>query len=205
MAHTMITRLTVGFTALAGACTLGACGTSAPAASPAPAPVSSPAFVADSHSAPSTSTPRCGTADLSVSLGTPKESSEYPGQFDVPLVYRNISAHDCGLYGVPGVDLVGPDDPNGPVYHLTRVDNGAPYNEVTPGTTATATITVLSATPGSVGSNGSTRWIPARVETIPPGQTTALTAQWPSDVTVLRQDAATHPGSWVNGILADPA
>jgi hypothetical protein len=130
-------------------------------------------------------------------LGKPSQNAS--GQFEIPLAYKNISDHTCGLYGVPGVDLVGPADPNGPVYHLVRVDNGVHYNEVTRGTTASATITVL--TPSA----GSTSWTPTKLETIPPGQTKALTADWPSNLPVLRQDAATHPGSWVNGILADPA
>ncbi|WP_410657024.1 hypothetical protein [Amycolatopsis sp. lyj-112] len=107
--------------------------------------------------------------------------------------------------GGAATTLVGPDDPNGPVYPLPRVDNGVRVNEVPPGKTASATITVLTPMPGSVGSGGSTSWTPAKVETIPPGQTEALSAAWPSWLPVLRQDSATHPGSWVNGILADPA
>lgn len=189
MARTRTARISFGAAVIAGLCGLGAFGTVQ--ASPAQ----------DSGS----TTPRCGTEDLSAALGAPVESAQYPGQYDVPLVFENVSSHNCALYGVPGVDLVGPDDPNGTVYHLRRIDNGAPYNVVTPGMTATATITVLTNTPGSVGSNGSTDWTPTTVKTIPPGQTQPLTLQWPDGLTVLRQDSATHPGSYVNGILADPA
>ncbi|EME63385.1 DUF4232 domain-containing protein [Amycolatopsis decaplanina] len=150
-------------------------------------------------------TPRCATADLAVSLGEPKQLEEATGQYDVPLTFENVSPHTCGLYGVPGVDLVGPDDPNGPVYHLPRVDDGVRVNEVPAGSTATATVTVLSQVPDSIGSGGSTSWTPSKLVTIPPGQTDALSADWPSGLPVLRQDAATRPGSWVNGILADPS
>ncbi|EMD28221.1 DUF4232 domain-containing protein [Amycolatopsis azurea] len=149
-------------------------------------------------------TTRCGTGDLAVSLGEPKQLEEATGQYDVPLTFKNISSKTCGLHGVPGVDLAGPDDPNGPVYHLPRVDNGVRVNEVPPGSTATATVTVLSSTEGSVGSGGSTSWTPSKLVTIPPGETEALSVDWPSGLPVLRQDAATRPGSWVNGILADP-
>jgi hypothetical protein len=83
---------------------------------------------------------------------------------------------------------------------VRRVDNGVRYNEVARGTTASATITVLTPSGG-----GSESWTPTKPETIPPRQTTALTAAWPPNLPVLRQDAATHPGSWVDGILADPA
>ncbi|GAA5160869.1 MULTISPECIES: DUF4232 domain-containing protein [Amycolatopsis] len=170
-------RVMIGISA--AALTLAAGGTAA-AASTAPA-----------------STPRCATTDLAVSLGAPVDNGS--GQFDVPLTYRNISDHTCGLFGVPGVDLVGPEDPMGPVYHLPRVDNGVEYNEVTPGTTASATITVLPP------AQGDTSWTPSTLVTTPPGQTEPLTVGWPSGLPVLRQDAATHPGSYVNGILADPA
>jgi hypothetical protein len=192
-------RISVGVAAVAGAFALTACGSTGSAAASASnsgaAAAPAPAVAA---AAKTSGTPRCTTADLSVALGKPTEKSS--GQFDVPLTYRNVSDRTCGLYGVPGVDLAGPDDPTfGPVYHLPRVDNGVKYNEVTPGTTASATITVL--TPAEGGKS----WTPAKLNTIPPGQTRPLTADWPADLPVLRQDAATHPGTYVNGILADPA
>ena len=158
---------------MAGVFALAACGSSGSAAVPQPVPG------ADAHAA------------AAPAVAAPVA---------VPLTYKNISKRTCGLYGVPGVDLIGPDDAAfGPVYHLPRVDNGVKNNEVTPGTTATATITVL---PPSAGEKA---WTPSKLKTIPAGQTSALTADWPSNLPVLRQDAATHPGSWVNGILADPA
>lgn len=196
-------RVLLGIGAAAGTLALTACGSATPAAPAAPktstsAPASSivPSTAATAKPADTTATPRCATADLSVSLGAPKESQDAKGQFDVPLTFKNTSARTCGLHGVPGVDLVGPDDPNGTVYHLPREDNGAKYNEVPAGTTASATITVL--TP----SDGGASWTPTKLVTIPPGQTQALTAAWPANLPVLRQDAATHPGSYVNGILA---
>jgi hypothetical protein len=189
-------RILMGIGAAAGMVALTACGT-AGAATQAPAGAAGAAAPAGAAAA---ATPRCTTADLAVSLGKPAGKTDAPGQFDVPLTYRNTSDHTCGLYGVPGVDLTGPDDATfGPVYHLPRVNNGVKYNEVPAGTTASATITVL--TP----SEGGASWTPTKLETIPPGQTQALTADWPADLPVLRQDAATHPGTYVNGILADPA
>jgi hypothetical protein len=148
---------------------------------------------------------RCATKDLSVALGAPKKHDDSSGQLDVPLTFKNISTHTCALYGVPDVSLIGPDDPNGPTYQLVGTDNGVRHNDVEPGMTATATITVLPSSPGSVGSMGSTTWTPTKVQATPPGQTQPLTVAWPTSITVLRQDSATHPGSFVNGILADPA
>ncbi|MFJ8910166.1 DUF4232 domain-containing protein [Amycolatopsis sp. NPDC102389] len=143
-------------------------------------------------------TPRCATADLAVSLGEPEQREEATGQFDVPLTFTNISSRACALSGVPAVDLVGPDNPNGPVYHLPRVDDGTRVTEVPPGSRATAAVTVLSPVPGS------TSWTPSKLVTVPPGRMEALSVDWPSDLPVLRQDGATRPGSWVNGIVADP-
>jgi hypothetical protein len=194
-------RILMGIGTVAGAFALAACGTSTAAQAPAPAAAQAPSGGSGGGvAAASTATPRCTTADLEVLLGKPAEKNDAPDQFDIPLTYRNTSGHTCGLYGVPGVDLVGPDDATfGPVYHLPRTDNGVKYNEVTPGTTASATITVVKPAAGEP------TWTPTKLNTIPPGQTTALTAKWPADLPVLRQDAATHPGSYVNGILADPA
>jgi hypothetical protein len=234
MVNVGVKRVTIGAAAVAGAFALAACGSGAGQTGAAPALSTSAANTAVGNGAPGGSgggdlsntskkpdgskqsadaaressggsTPRCTTADLSASLGTPKEHQDAAGQFDVPLKYTNTSSHSCALHGVPGVDLVGPDDPNGTTYHLTRTDNGVAMNVVTPGQSATATVTVLTQTPGAVDSSGSTDWTPAKLVTIPPGQTQPLTLAWPSSLTVMRQDSATHPGSFVNGILADPA
>ncbi|WP_328612796.1 DUF4232 domain-containing protein [Amycolatopsis sp. NBC_00355] len=197
-------RILMGIGAAAGMVALTACGAAGAATQPSAGSAGTAGTAGGAGAAaarvPATSTPRCTTADLAVSLGKPAGKSDAPGQFDVPLTYRNTSDHTCGLYGVPGVDLAGPDDATfGPVYHLPRENNGVKYNEVPAGTTASATITVL--TP----SEGGASWTPTQLKTIPPGQTQALTADWPADLPVLRQDAATHPGTYVNGILADPA
>ncbi|MFG1639136.1 DUF4232 domain-containing protein [Amycolatopsis sp. NPDC049252] len=192
-------RILTGIGAVAGMAALTACGAAGAATQPSSGTAGG-AGAAGPAAAASAATPRCTTADLAVSLGKPAEKTNAPGQFDVPLTYRNTSDHTCGLYGVPGVDLAGPDDATfGPVYHLPRENNGVKYNEVPAGTTASATITVL--TP----SEGGASWTPTSLKTIPPGQTQALTADWPAGLPVLRQDAATHPGTYVNGILADPA
>ncbi|MGA6167888.1 DUF4232 domain-containing protein [Amycolatopsis magusensis] len=191
-------RVALGTTAVAGVFALAACGSGTAAPQPHQPQAgggggAAPKLVGDE------STPRCGTADLSVALGVPEQREEGSGQYEVPLAYTNTSGRTCGLHGVPGVDLVGPDDPMGTVYHLPRVDNGVPVNDVPAGKTATATITVLTPAP-----EAGPGWTPTHLVTIPPGQTEPLSVDWPSDLPVLRQDAATHPGTYVNGILADP-
>ncbi|QFU91214.1 DUF4232 domain-containing protein [Amycolatopsis sp. YIM 10] len=203
-------RIALGTSAVAGVFVLAACGSSGSASTAAGQPqqqanAGSGAVAAGGGGAAQPvsareDTPRCTTDDLSLELGTPEQVGDAAGQYEVPLVYTNISERNCGLYGVPGVDLLGPEHAMGTVYHLPRIDNGAPVNEVAPGRTATASITVLA--PGESDDPG---WTPSHVETIPPGSTTPFVLDWPADLPVLRQDGATRPGSWVNGILADPA
>jgi hypothetical protein len=73
---------------------------------------------------------------------------------------------------------------------------------VRPGASASAKLVVLSDSPGSIGSFGSKNWVPTQLVTTPPGETTTLTVPWPAGLTVFRQDAATHPGTWVESVSA---
>ncbi|WP_156755652.1 DUF4232 domain-containing protein [Actinokineospora pegani] len=201
----MIKRLASGATVLAGMAALTACGTesSVPesqAQSPTqPAPGSTTSTSIPGTTATTTTenaeTNRCATSDLALEVGKPVENQDSPGQFKLDLTYRNTSGATCALYGVPGVDLEGPENPNGSVYHLPRVDNGVKHNEVPSGSAASASITFL------VPDGPAETWIPTTIVTTPPGQTTQLTAPWPSGTPVLRQDSATRPGTFVNGIL----
>ena len=43
----------------------------------------------------------------------------------------------------------------------------------------------------------------AQVLTIAPDDTTVMTVPWPSDTPVLRQDGATHPGSYIGAFHPD--
>jgi hypothetical protein len=150
-----------------------------------------------------TGTQRCHTAQLSARLGARAAFSQggSTGQTAIPLVYTNTSKTGCQLHGVPGLDLHGPSDPNGPVYQLPRQDRGGNVT-LAPGGSASARVVVLSYEQGSLGSAGSTRWTPTQLVTIPPGETTSLTIAWPAGLTVLRQDEATHPGSWIESFTA---
>lgn len=175
--------------------------TSAASAS-AEAPTSSAAAAPTTSAAPAQGTPaRCHTAQLSAKLG-PRSKSGTADQAWLPLTYTNTSQQACVLRGVPGVDLHGPDDPNGPVYSLYRQDTGAPGVTLRPGASASAKLVVLSDSPGSIGSFGSKNWVPTQLVTTPPGETTTLTVPWPAGLTVFRQDAATHPGTWVESVSA---
>lgn len=202
MSLTKLTRAAVGSAVLASAFALAACGSPANSAAPA---ASSPAALPAESSAPASTanekkpTPRCTTDDLSVSLGAAKPAGS---QLELPLTFKNTSSRACDLHGTPGVDLHGPEHPvYGPVDSLLRRENGPAHNVLAPGRTATAKITVLPSDPNPPAE--SPAWTAQSLTTIPPGQTKALKAAWPSDVAITRQDGATHPGTWVDGITAD--
>lgn len=199
---------------LAAATLLSGCGSSAPepsapsgsavpgattsvarAPEPTPAPSTTSAASASSQAAAG----RCHTTQLAARLGTRTTMSS--GQVVVPLIYANTSEQSCLLRGVPGLDLRGPADPNGPVYSLRSSDKGGTVT-LAPGASATARVVVLPYEDGSVGSEGSGRWTPTQLVTTPPGETTPLTVAWPAGLTVLRQDEATDPGSWVESFTA---
>ncbi|WP_300012441.1 DUF4232 domain-containing protein [Pseudonocardia sp.] len=184
----------------AGGCAAAPDPAPAPSTSPSAPPSTSPAPVSETSSAPAAQA-RCTAADLTVGLGEPAGE----GQRTVPIVYTNSSAQPCGIRGVPGVDLVGPPDPNGETYQVLRpgATDERPEETLRPGESATATLTYLTYEPGSVGSLGSTEWVPARVVTTPPGDTAQLTVPWTSGDTVLRQDSATRPGTFVGPLTVD--
>src|SRR5882757_233453 len=181
-------RALVGLSVLVAA-GLAGCGPSAP-------PAAGPA----STSSGTTAEARCHTAQLSARLGPRTDMGG--GQGWLPLIYTNTSDRPCLLRGVPGADLRGPTDPNGPVYPLFRQRTGIQDVRLRPGASASARLVVLSDQDGSVGSFGSRNWTPTELASIPPGETTGFTLPWPAGLTVLRQDAATHPGSWIEAFAA---
>lgn len=181
--------------------TVTGCAGPHPAAPPAPvAAPSSPATSRPAAVANAEPSARCHTAQLSARLGSRTEIGG--GQGWIPLIYTNTSARPCLLRGVPGADLRGPDDPNGPVYTLPRQNARVSDVRLPPRASASARMVLLSDQEGSVGSFGSKGWVPTQLVTIPPGETSALTVPWPAGLSVLRQDSATHPGSWIGPFAA---
>jgi Domain of unknown function (DUF4232) len=129
--------------------------------------------------------PWCGTDSLSLSTGpygAPGDSS----QMHFAVILTNISPRSCTLQGYPGVDLVGPD---GPTYSLPRQSGDPRPVTLAPGASASSRLTFLP-TP-----NG---WVPSTILVTPPDATTQLQTPWiPGGIAVLRQDGATHPGTYI--------
>lgn len=118
----------------------------------------------------------------------------------MPVVFTNIGDQPCTLRGWPRVELRGPTDPNGPTYQLPE-SSGTPSSvELPPDGTAQAIITYLKYEHGDSGSLGSTSWTPTSVAITPPGDAISLSAQWTPRDPVLRQDEASHPGTYIGPV-----
>jgi hypothetical protein len=133
--------------------------------------------------------PWCGTDSLSLSTGPYGAPGDY-AQIHFAVILTNISPQSCTLQGYPGVDLVGPDDPeHGPTYSLSRQSGDPQTLTLAPGTSASSRLTFLPTPDG---------WVPRTIVVTPPDATAHLETPWiPGGIAVLRQDGATHPGTYI--------
>lgn len=205
-------RTTAGI-ALTGAALpllLGACGStggqaaaptdaSVPPSEAAATPTTPAPLPARSETAAPTSsgtTPRCHTSDLSARLGAKSGT----GQVTVPVIYTNVSDHVCTMQGFGGVDLDGPEYPTwGPTYSLPRQEATPQPVRLPLGGHAHVVITYLV---DDGQSNVSGPWTPTTVVVTPPDETTQLHLAWTAGDAVARQDAATHPGTYIGPVTA---
>lgn len=150
---------------------LAAC---AGAAAPAPAsPTTTTAAPTSSAAAATTSTsggvPRCTTAELTGSLGTPDGAA---GSTYRPLLLTNTGTRTCELRGFPGVSYVTGDD--GEQVGPAAEEEGTRGGQVVlaPGSAATATVRFVN-----VGNFDEAACVPVAVRGLrvyPPGDTAAL-------------------------------
>ncbi|MGE3289241.1 MAG: DUF4232 domain-containing protein [Pseudonocardia sp.] len=153
---------------------LAACGTQAPAGSGAttPGPTSAaPASTATASPATSTAAavPRCTTAELSGSLGTPDGAA---GSTYRPLLLTNTGDRTCELRGFPGVSYVTGND--GQQVGPAAQEEGARGGQVVlaPGKAASATVRFVN-----VGNFDEAACVPVAVRGLrvyPPGDTASL-------------------------------
>ncbi len=127
--------------------------------------------------------------NLTLKLGARSASS---GQFHANLVLANRFT-TCRLHGFPNVELIGPVDPTfGSIYVLPRQAGDSRRVTLRPGQRAHAVLTWLKGG----------RWTPGYVRVVVPtssGASVPMAVPWRFGP-VLRQDAATHPGTYVGPI-----
>jgi hypothetical protein len=187
-----INRLWLTAFVLAGAAILVGCQATVPNAPPA----QSPAATATTHgptATPTASVParagRCTLDQLTASLG---RTTGEAGQRHTTVVWTNTSTSDCVMDGFGGVDLHGPDDPMGRTYSLPRSSATPQSFTLAPGHTAHTTITWLPPQDGP-------GWTPTAILVTPPNETRSARLDWPGGA-VLRQDGATHPGTYIGPV-----
>jgi Protein of unknown function (DUF4232) len=172
-------------------------GSASGAASPAHATHSGPATAVSSSASASASglagaaagPARCHTPGLAVTLGAPQGPAG--GQQTMSLTFTNTSAAACSMYGFPGVNLLA-----GSIqWALVRQSHPPQRIVLPPGGHARSTLTLLRWESG-----GGTSFAPTRVYVTPPDETTYRTLAWPHGVVLVRQDEATHPGTFIGPV-----
>jgi hypothetical protein len=138
-----------------------------------------------------TSSTRCHTAGLTFSFGPGDGTvSSSDDQQKLAVVLKNKGSATCTLQGFPGVDLKSA----GGSWSLVRSSVTPKKATLAPGNSATFVISFLPWTKGS-----GTEFKATSVIVTPPNETTSATLTWPGG-SVLLQDGATHPGTYVGPI-----
>jgi hypothetical protein len=140
--------------------------------------------------------PWCTTDSLSPSTTAPGSPGD-GSQIHFDIVLTNISSQTCAVQGYPGVDLLGPDDPMwGPDYQLPQQAGDPQLLTLAPGAAASSRLTFVAAPDG---------WVPQTIAVTLPNTSGQLQTPWtPGGIPVVRQDAATRPGTYIGPLrMAD--
>ncbi len=133
--------------------------------------------------------PPCGIDALYLTDAAP-DSPISDGQAEMILFVNNVSEQPCTVTPFPDVDLVGPDDPVfGPTYRLPQQPGDLQPLTIEPAQYVSSRLTFLPGPPDG--------WVPDTIVVTLPGTTESVQMPWLPGVSVLRQDAATHPGTFI--------
>lgn len=129
---------------------------------------------------------------LKVSQSSPDLVKGSNSQWKLPITFTNQGSVPCTVQGFPGVRLDGED---GTSWDLVRTNETAAPVLLGPGEHVTADLTYLTATGGS-------GWHVAHVAVTPPNGTNTQTMPWADSLDLVKQDAATHPGTYIGPVHA---
>jgi hypothetical protein len=151
------------------------------ASSPAPSLATSPA-----------STEKCQPGKLSLAFGAKSGTSQVVLAVDL----TNEGTAACTMQGFPGVDLVGSTSSQ-QSYRWSLARQSVSYSKVTlqPGQAAHFNLTYL---PAAMGGGGNLTV--AKIVITPPDDFTRAEVTW--NESVLLQDGATHPGTYIGPVMA---
>jgi len=138
--------------------------------------------------------PECATDSIGLSTSAPGSPGDGT-QIHFDMIFTNTSAQSCVVQGYPGVDLIGPDDPMwGPDYQLPEQAGDPQPVTLAPGASATSRLTFLADTSG---------WVPRTIAVTLPTAPGRIETPWiAGGVPVARQDAASHPGTYIGPFQA---
>jgi hypothetical protein len=135
---------------------------------------------------------------LKVSQSSPDLVKGSASQWQLPITMTNQGGAACTVQGFPGVRLDGSD---GTSWDLVRTNGTVSPVLLGPGEHVTAEVTYLTAT--AIGSGGAdTGWHVTSMAVTPPNTTNTQTLPWADSLGLVKQDAATHPGSYVGPVHA---
>ncbi|MFH8981237.1 DUF4232 domain-containing protein [Streptomyces varsoviensis] len=139
-------------------------------------------------------TKRCHTSELRGAFATGEDAApdeNATGSTTTSIVLTNKGSRTCTIGGFPGVDLT--SENGGERWSLAR--SSAKFSSITlnPGDSTDFKLNLLMT------KEDEGFYQPAHVEVTPPNETTSLNLNWPWG-TLVKQDGATHPGTFVNPI-----
>lgn len=140
--------------------------------------------------------PRCATTSLDVALGVAKQVVN--AQYQLPIVFTNVSATPCSLLGFPGTDF---GAAGALPVSLVRTPAKPARVSLAPGGQAHAVLTYLSGPDPTCDAGGP--WIPSTLTVTPPDDTTSVQIPWPGGSVDDCQTGATHPGSYIGPVVAN--
>ncbi|WP_416485968.1 DUF4232 domain-containing protein [Streptomyces sp. CL12] len=143
---------------------------------------------------------RCHTADLKAGFATGGDAKPEMGQAKKQtqafIWFTNKSKHTCTLAGFAGVDMVGAQKTDG-TWSLMRSVKKPPKMTLQQGSTVDFSITLL---PVAKSTAQKEKFVPAKFLVTPPNETTHFTLKWPFGGQILKQNGATHPGTYINPV-----
>ena len=160
-----------------------------------PAAAATAAIGAGTPTASSATAPRCATTSLDVALGASKNVENT--QYQVPIVFTNVSGTPCSLLGFPGAEFGAagalPVD-------LVRTPAKPARVSLAPGGQAHAVLTYLAGPDPTCDAGGP--WVPSTLTVTPPDDTTSVQIPWPGGSVDDCQTGATHPGSYIGPVIS---
>jgi hypothetical protein len=132
-------------------------------------------------------------SEVEVSLGEAKPAESGTGM-RLPLTMTNTGGEACLLRGYPGARLQGQDSQSWDLVRSGDETKDVKDVQLAPGGTTTAYLTYLP-------EKGDNRWDVVTLVVTPPNTDDSQEFRWPGG-SVLRQDAATHPGTYVGPVGA---